>query len=445
MNSLKVLITVILSLLFLTALADLKQSSSSNHSLRLINNYQNAELYKLDNLINIVVIRGTFYEMGKQYGYLLKDQLQESYQKLIINDILKKNITIYKKLNDQVIQPAWRGFPANYRAFFRGVSETSGMPIDKLILLDQTTLAEMYYIHQIILLNEGNKFTGKFSSCSYLGVWGKHTSNGSTIIGRNFDWLSSYSNYGNLLTVTVFEPIDGNKVATIGYVGWIGSWTAFNDKGLFMEQNAGFDSPGLAIVADYMPFKLNALDFMFGSDSIYDLQTKILSTRPNWSIIINTADKNVSYDYEDSIYSIKKRTNNPIGSLDSILSNEKTFDLPEAMVATNQYMDPAWGIMLKDDATLTRYINLAKLALKYKNNFSVDIMKQVFSFPLYNKDASIANGVTLYSDRPSGGLESEATVHQVVADLSTNQIWIRIPTNEQSEWHLVDLSKWFKG
>lgn len=73
------------------------------------------------------------------------------------------------------------------------------------------------------------------ASCSSVAVFGGSSETGSTIIGRNLEWFGGIPhNYlSSLQAVVTVKNTSGRDVCLIGYLGFLGCITGFNDQGLF--------------------------------------------------------------------------------------------------------------------------------------------------------------------------------------------------------------------
>jgi len=73
------------------------------------------------------------------------------------------------------------------------------------------------------------------ASCSSIAVFGTTSATGNTIIGRNLEWFGGIPhNYlSSLQAVVTVKNTSGRDVCLIGYLGFLGCITGFNDQGLF--------------------------------------------------------------------------------------------------------------------------------------------------------------------------------------------------------------------
>ncbi|ESQ14819.1 MAG TPA: hypothetical protein DDY14_10475 [Chromatiaceae bacterium] len=73
---------------------------------------------------------------------------------------------------------------------------------------------------------------------SGFGVWGTTSASGSPVVGRNVDWYTDES-LRSLQAITVYQDQRGG-IANIGFAGYVGMLSGFNQHGLFL---AHLDSP----------------------------------------------------------------------------------------------------------------------------------------------------------------------------------------------------------
>lgn len=374
--------------------------------------YREGKLYQAGN-VNVVTLRGSYREMGQQYGTLMKDEINALYN-LMAKEISAKGIA-NEQLKAAVIDPSWRGMSKRHREIFYGLTESTGLTTDQLVVVDQNLLV-------------GAQFPDKFfpsGACSYAAAWGDFTKDNKLYAARNLDWTTSYKDYGSYFTVAIFQPNDGsNSVANIGYAGWVSLATGINDKGLFLEINDGTHSAGSKIYSDMMSTTHSTLEFLFDSDTIEDFDMRIKTTRINWPFIISIADKNVSYSYENSVSEVKKRS-----------ADEEGF-----IALANDFMLPDWNITPdENDVTFSpqRYRNLIAFGQENKGEIDIEAMKTMLESPIVNEDGSAGSGTTFYDYEASPGV----TAYQVIATPEDKKVWVRVPG--YNDWTFIDLEAFF--
>lgn len=341
------------------------------------------------NGINGVDLHGTWHEMGRQYGTLLKDELTEVY--LFVETIIQYSVGNAKKA-DSIIEVQTAQTPYRISEFMRGAAETSGLTVEQLQAVNA--------VERI----------GGLPKCSAVFCWDDYAA-GPLVIGRNYDYSDAFALLKDDVAVTVYHPADGSlAVATVGYVGEIYAVNGLNEKGMFMELNNGkpsanIKSPDSRITGTTMLFSA-----LFEIDELEDWDLFFSTVNCSSSYIINVADSRLARSYEWCPVGFK-----PGGS-----------DLPDGLlVSTNYYVNPEWLFALPSDEAswqgLTRRNNLIALSEKVKGGIDAQKMIDII-------ETSVEDG----------GAMDELTVFQMVVVPESRNLWIRVIGG--SGWTQIDLS-----
>ena len=341
------------------------------------------------NGINVVDLHGTWHEMGRRYGALLKDELTEVY--LFVKTIIQYSVGNAKKA-DSIIEVQTAQTPYRISEFMRGAAETSGLTVEQLQAVNA--------VERI----------GGLPKCSAVFCWDDYAA-GPLVIGRNYDYSDAFALLKDDVAVTVYHPADGSlAVATVGYVGEIYAVNGLNEKGIFMELNNGkpsanIKSPDSRITGTTMLFSA-----LFEIDELEDWDLFFSTVNCSSSYIINVADSRVARSYEWCPVGFK-----PGGS-----------DLPDGLlVSTNYYVNPEWLFALPSDEAswqgLTRRNNLIALSEKAKGGIDAQKMLDII-------ETSVEDG----------GAMDELTVFQMVVVPESRNLWIRVIGG--SGWTQIDLS-----
>ena len=154
--------------------------------------------------VPIIHLYGTPYEMGSQYGIILKNQLESL--NLIANKFFsQKTINKYIELAKKVENT----LPDETLSFISGMAEKSG--VDYQILLAINTVPK--------------------TTCSVLAVWGEATADGNLLMGRNADYNLKKINKG-LGIIVVKHPDEGYGTVASSFLGLAGTFTGINEKGV---------------------------------------------------------------------------------------------------------------------------------------------------------------------------------------------------------------------
>ncbi len=344
--------------------------------------------------IKVVNLQGTWRQMGRQYGYLMKEELEEV---LTFLDIIVEAKEGNTEKKDKIVQQQSAQTPFRICEFFEGASETSGLTVEQL----QTVNA----VERI----------GGLPKCSVAMVWDEYAAS-DLVIGRNYDYSDSFSLLKDAIAVTVYHPADGSlAAATIGYVGEIYAVNGINEKGIFLELNNGkpsanIKSPNFRITGTTMLFEC-----LFETDELSDFDLFFNTVNCSSSYIINVADGKEGQSFEWCPVGVKHGGE----------------DLPDGLlVSTNYYVNPDWLFSTPSDDTsweaLTRRKNLVDLCTEQKGQIDEAKMMEII-----NKTVE------------EGGAKDKLTVYQMVVVPEKKTLWLQITGG--SSWTEIDLDSFLKS
>ena len=387
---------IIIALLFLIGISVAGAAPLSFQSSKPVSMFEGGGLYKSGKL-NILDLHGTYKQMGRQYGHLIKDDLHNLYKKAIEEYFIGQK-GLSRETMKQTAMSLFNFYPQRFKDIIYGMAETSGLSIDEHIVLN------------------GLELYGTISGCSGIASWEDYTAGGPLIFGRNYDWFDSYKEFAKYLTVTVLNADSGIPCAIVTFAGVIYATTGMNAKGIFLELNNGLPSGGVLSYSNRVPAIINLLAFLSDCSTMEQLHAAFNTTRSNFAFIINTADKNCAYSYEWPPFDIKRRT----GEVEGLL------------VATNHFTDPAWGIELHDNAgfkTVLRRNNLLSLGHNNKGRMNLATMMEILDTPIDKGGATWPVG------------EKIQTVYQVIAVPQELKLWVKVPGYQ--DWTGINISAIF--
>ena len=497
-----------------TALADRAQVNSPQ--LQPIDTYHSGifvgSLYKQpiphsNRSILIADLRGTYQDMGKEYGALLSRNgallsnnndpnydLLISFYNNLTNLPLEHNFLMSSLYKYILLPQSKKHIPQQEMDMINGAAETSGLTPDQLILLDKTLFFTFLSHLSTAELASAFPGVGMISEnsvvppgCSTLAVWGDYTASGDLLVGRNFDWAKSAypafnsPNSPNMLLVTIYHPTDAqgtriaNTVATLGYPGWFSTITGMNDKHLFLELNSGwYSSYAINMIYDnspqsYMDVLTNTL---FTANTYADLYTAIQNSSPDMGYMIFGADgvSKKAFFAEmipDTIPGMKflpktvwMRENSSKSHYaadaeikdQNVLLATNTFRLDDGkkQVWTTKTLIP-WPYPdaskdPNDSFPMLRYDNLLHLAQANKGKLDVEAMEKIFEKSINGSGENA--GATEYQYDPKGTKEISNTFYTVIVDFAQNVWHVRqtgITKGQGGEdWVDIDLAQFFK-
>lgn len=349
----------------------------------------------------IAELHGTFHQMGRQYGLMMKDQLASFYKEAVEDFLIGEQGRTY----DQLLAAGeewYRQFPQMFKDFTDGCAQTDGLGTEKTRL--------MSYI-MIDIYETG---------CSSLSAWGDYTTDGKTVVGRNLDLgVLNLTRFGKYFNIVVFNPTGyPASVANLDFIGSIFYQTAMNSSGIFLELQNG-QAADTSSVAGRENTNDILLESLFSNTSSEEYDQWFNTTYPDCGLIMNASYPTHATIYEWATYRMVPRNTNGLIS------------------ASNDFIDPSWHnypIIFWDSTnefayTWTRRTHLLQQGELYKGEINPQKMMEIF-------DKTIQNGGATFPDE--GNLR---TVYSVVAQPSANKIWLKYRT--YSGWEEIDLNKYF--
>ena len=175
----------------------------------------------------VIVLSGSYRQMGRQYGALMKTELNEEYA-FLLDTLVRRGYT------QEQVREAGREtmalYPQRLKEVFTGMSETSGLTYDDIAVL--------YYGGG--LLSHCASRPGLVLVPCRMGRLHNDGSGESVVVSRNWDLDDSVLPFTKWYVLAVYRPSDGsNGVATWGPAG-MRPETLMNSKGLFIaDDNSG--------------------------------------------------------------------------------------------------------------------------------------------------------------------------------------------------------------
>ncbi len=170
--------------------------------------------------VRVVHLAGTPYELGRQHGELLREEVRASVARLLgyFRRYLKIPLIRSWAVN-WWLETAWRRarpfVPSAYLDELRGLSEGAGVPLRELIRLH--AIPERTY------------------ACSSFAAWGRATLDGRLLHLRNLDWTIE-AGAQRFATVFVVRPTGKRAFINVGWAGFIGVLSGVNEARLSIGQ-----------------------------------------------------------------------------------------------------------------------------------------------------------------------------------------------------------------
>jgi hypothetical protein len=209
--------------------------------------------------IKVLIVKGTPYEMGRQMGSLLKED---------IDDCLNDFLTAVKSddpdmYSDDQLDQAWKTnapyIDSRIIEEMQGMADGSGLPLKIIQRAHMVPVVSSY-------------------ACSGVAVWGSATKNQHTYQLRNLDF-TKWANLQEHPLIVFYIPKNGTPHANITFAGYIGSHTGISANHLV------FGEKGASPSREY-PYDLNGSHFsflfrsmMYDSKSLDDILNTVKTTK----------------------------------------------------------------------------------------------------------------------------------------------------------------------
>ncbi len=342
--------------------------------------------------IKIVDLRGTWREMGRQYGHLMKKELEDI--DTFLDIIIEANEGNTDKA-DSIVDQQVAQTPYSINEFFEGAAETSGF-----------TVRELQTINAVERI-------GGLPKCSVAMAWDDYAES-DLVIGRNYDYSDSFALLKDDIAVTVYHPSDGSlAAATMGYVGEIYTVNGLNEKGIFWELNNGKPSANIKSPDQRITGTTMLFESMFEIDELSDMDLFFNTVNCSSSYIINVADENEGLSFEWCPIGVKHGGE----------------DLSDGLlVSTNYFVNDEWLFAVPSDDQswdgITRRNNLINLCESNKGKIDEKSMMEIID-----------------KTEEEGGAKNKLTVYQLVLVPKTKTLWLQITGG--SKWTKIDLDSFF--
>ena len=395
-------------LAFFTLLYSCKKSSvefPEITGLQKVETYDGGFLYKTNSeKFHVICLNGTYRQMGRQYGYLLRDLMADYYNEV-------ERISLATGISNSQMNAYSTTFYANqpypFKQIMDGMTETSGLGI----------------LRQHIVCSAMSMMLNLWTGCSGIEVWDKYTKDGKMICGRNWDAAKGrFDQLGKYLVVVIYNPgTYVQNVAEVNYAGSISPQTMMNEKGLYLDLHSCQLSD-----TSYLPGRLPSgyllFSFLLNSTIMEDLSKFFTSTRPGASLLVNAASNTESYCFQWPTYALQQREPDSAGLL----------------VSTNHFVNYPleWPVLpLPTDAekaafTVQRRDNLLNLAFQNKGNIDAGKMMDLM-------ELTIPQGGATFPDNEPG----YATFYQIVT-VQQDMVWY-LKARNYSGWEMIPMKDLF--
>jgi hypothetical protein len=365
-------------------------------------------LYEANSFV-VPVLRGTNREMGVQYGALMVDHMQQTW------DVIAQPDRDSGVMTDDDMATwtnrAMSSLSTRNREFLLGVSEGSGWPINKVGMLDQ--MMEFGYYQSKI---------HAFAGCTSIASWGAHSVDGGVYVGRNMDWTPTFNEFAQVLTVR--SPTDGSyRTAAVGWPGMTGVMSAINEHGAYIDLHDGTSMGGSIVYMGRPPIVNVYLDFLAETATLEGLVTRINGTAQSTSTIVTVADETRAVSMECT----------------SLGGNRLRDPGEDSLVVVNSFLGADWGLGERETVSnsLRRFSNMTDRLAEHPGTVDAQTIRNLMDLTLFDADGNFVEGGG--ATKPTKQ-DADSTNYQTVVDTRRRQLWIKIPSPDHfADWTHFDL------
>ena len=231
--------------------------------------------------VDIAHLKGTHYEMGRQYGALLGQRIAVISKFADLGMVMDGEHS--KEEMSQLVEKIWGMMsphvPEWLKEEIEGVvagAREAGAEVSELDLITPLVISNISDMNnKDSLLGEKTSLRPMLDelayTCSAFAAWGARTEDGKLFSSRVLDWKPG-TGTDKFKLVTLYEPVDGsgkklNAYMTAGYAGFIGATNGMNDKGITVSE---IGSENTVEKVDGLPWTLMFRQILEESGSLED-------------------------------------------------------------------------------------------------------------------------------------------------------------------------------
>jgi tetratricopeptide (TPR) repeat protein len=197
------------------------------------------------NGLHVLKLQGSFYEMGRQHGALLRDAIPRGplpYYRRYIERLMRRAglgaaaPLAWRLLHLAVGRRVVAATPEFAREAIRGLADGAGMPHEEVVQACSMPDTLLWLVSRIIQLTGSERAVAHRLAlelgCSSAIAWGPATRDGKLLHGRNMDYHGVES-WTREPAVIFHEPEEGMRYVSVSAAGvLLGGATAMNEAGL---------------------------------------------------------------------------------------------------------------------------------------------------------------------------------------------------------------------
>jgi len=282
--------------------------------------------------VKILHLNGSYYDMGYQHGYLLKNEINAN-MRILFNFFEEMGFSYSTLIDSMNILIDY--IPERYMLEIQGIADGSESSFERICIYN--------ILHDI----------ANFISCSGAIVWGSATANGELIHLRSTDHViflgdpdpvtGKYLQENQVLIVR--KPIDDYASMSPMWAGRIGSWGGINEKGIGISETTCWTTDVTlhgTCAAFRMGLVLDTADSANEAISIMNLNKTV-----GWNFLISDGNKSEGYVLEQtanisyvSTWDDPVESKNPFWSIKDALRRSNCFLNPDCAKSQRKFYNP---------------------------------------------------------------------------------------------------------
>ena len=328
--------------------------------------------------MNLLKVKGSYYEMGFQQGVSFSEDIKKSFDKLIkskpIKNLKPKFLPsfLFSKILKYIVYKKWEKpikiLLPEYSERIKGIADGA-----------KVKLSDLYVIQAIEVLADDVSSLIEYPKqisfgCSSVCILQHIIRSPQIIVGKNFDYISDFIS-DNIVRIS--EPKNGYKSIEITYKQIAGSHDGMNEKGLVVLYNYGLTTEH---VQTRIPITILVQQILERCANIDEAITFIKAFRyPNGAILtlVDATNRAVCVEITPEHIGYRRAQDGVLIATNYYLSNEiKSFDIPDYAIFKTKGVAKELQGKPVHYSSKQRYNRIAELVNKFPR-INVEEMKQI--------------------------------------------------------------------
>jgi hypothetical protein len=410
-------------------------------------------IQKMENYFNVTLdySNTTHREMGRQFAIAISQAMPD--YEATIDFLLAMHMVFLENAQNPLTfatvkeraQIMYKNLDSDYKDEIAGMQDVFSYDVDKLV--DGRLSKNEFLIYQMF------SEVMRPESCSASAATGSASATGTTIVGRNWDWLSM-ARYGiaHLHAITTYKN-GGKTITNIGPLGQLNGLTLFNQYKLFgavINATTGAPYPSDLVNRRSLFFDLRYAfenfstlaqisDFMKDTKKLYLYNHSILLADPTTAGVVENQVNNKS-DGASGNRSFRTASS----SLNPRLTQGQTWGIPGIFAAVNDFRLPnnSWDSTNLENTTRWTSFRDKYAGVSSGQRIDIETLKSITGYPGPNSDGKMSQGAIFTSEIQQlwdstysipafvdvasvpGFSKAYTTMQSVIMDMKTMELWI---------------------